>query len=43
MDTTSVKLVVKSRSLELIELTISCYGVKGSSQETLKVGKNSDD
>ena len=30
------KLVVKSPSLELIELTISCYGVKGSSQETLK-------
>ena len=30
------KLVVKNLSLELIELTISCYGVKGSSQETLK-------
>ena len=30
------KLVVKSRSLELIELTISYYGVEGSSPETLK-------
>ena len=30
------KLVVKSPSLELIELTISCYGVEGSSPETLK-------
>ena len=30
------KLVVKSPSLELIELTISFYGVEGSSPETLK-------
>ena len=30
------ELVVKSPSLELIELTISCYGVEGSSPETLK-------
>ena len=30
------KLVVKSPSLELIELTISCYGVEASSPETLK-------
>ena len=30
------KLVVKSPSLGLIELTISCYGVEGSSPETLK-------
>ena len=30
------KLVTKSPSLELIELTISCHGVVGSSLETLK-------
>ena len=33
------KLVVKSLSLELIELTISCCGVEGSSPETVMTDK----
>ncbi|XP_015776067.1 PREDICTED: uncharacterized protein LOC107354137 isoform X14 [Acropora digitifera] len=33
------EMVEKSPSLELIELTISCYGVGASSPETLKWGK----